>query len=80
MSKKKIFASLVALAIAGIAVTNVKVNSQTKGMSDLSLANVEALAGGEIEVLAICIENEDDFCEYEDGKYRYLDYPWRRLI
>ena len=44
MNKKKIFGSIVVLAIAVIAAFNVNVNTKEEGLSDISLANVEALA------------------------------------
>ena len=43
--KKKIFGGIAVLAIAVVAAWNVNVNSRTNGMSDVQLANVEALAG-----------------------------------
>ena len=42
--KKKIFGGIAVLAIAAIAAWNVNVNSRTNGMSNVMLANVEALA------------------------------------
>ena len=42
--KKKIFGGIAVLAIAVVAAWNVNVNSRTNGMSDVMLANVEALA------------------------------------
>ena len=44
---KKILGLLAVLLIAVVVAWNMNVNSQTKGMSDLSMANVEALANGE---------------------------------
>jgi hypothetical protein len=44
MNKKKIFGSLVVLAIVAIAAFNVSVSSQNNIFSDVSLDNVEALA------------------------------------
>ena len=44
MNKKTIFGSIAVLVIAAMAAFNVNVNSQEKGLSDVSLANVEALA------------------------------------
>jgi hypothetical protein len=46
--KKVIFSGIVVLAIAAIAAINVNLNSQNENLlSDLALANVEALASGE---------------------------------
>jgi hypothetical protein len=42
--KKKIFGGIAVLAIAAVAVVNVNLNSQNNDLSDISLANVEALA------------------------------------
>ena len=43
--KKKIFISIAAVAVAAIATVNVNFASQNNDLSDLALANVEALAG-----------------------------------
>lgn len=45
--KKKIFAVVAVLAFAAVIGLNVRTNSQENKMADLSLDNVEALAGGE---------------------------------
>ena len=50
---KKILFGFAAMAIAATVVWNVNFGSQTKGMSDLSLSNVEALAD-EIIIIGIC--------------------------
>lgn len=42
--KRKLLFGIVIMAIAALAAWNVNYGSQTKGMSNLSLANVEALA------------------------------------
>ena len=44
MNNKKILGIFAALAIAVVTAFNVNINSQEKGLSDVSLANVEALA------------------------------------
>ena len=46
--KRKLIGGFAVLAIAAMAAWNVNYGSQTKGMSDLALANVEALAQSEI--------------------------------
>jgi hypothetical protein len=43
--KKRIFGSIVVLAIAGLAAFNINVNKQKNELFDVSIANVEALAG-----------------------------------
>ena len=45
--KRKFIGGFAVLAIAAMAAQNVNYGSQTKGMSDIMLANVEALAGDE---------------------------------
>ena len=47
MKLKKVFGFIAVLLIAVVAAWNVNFGSQTKGMSDVMLANVEALAQGE---------------------------------
>jgi len=44
MNKKNIYASITVFAISAMAAFNVNVNTQDNVISDLSLANVEALA------------------------------------
>ena len=55
--KKKFFGSIVVLAIAAIAAFNVNVNTQWKGLSDISLQNIEALAS----------EVDAEFCTQSSG-------------
>jgi hypothetical protein len=43
--KKKIFGGIALLAIAAVVAWNVDLNSQSNDLSDISLANIEALAG-----------------------------------
>ena len=47
MNKKKIFGLLAAGLIAAVATTNLNIVSNEKGLSNISLANVEMLAYGE---------------------------------
>jgi hypothetical protein len=47
MNKKKILGALAVLAIAAMAAYHVNVNTRGNGLSDVSLANVEALAENE---------------------------------
>jgi hypothetical protein len=54
--KKKIFGGIIAVVIVALAAVNVNMNSQSENLlSDLALANVEALAEGE------------DNCHYTNG-------------
>ena len=59
--KKKFIVGIALLAIVGVVICNVKLGSQTNGMSSIMLANIEALAddeyydGGELpEVVISC--------------------------
>jgi hypothetical protein len=45
MNKKKIFGAFAVLAIAAMAAFNTNINADENGLSDISLNNVEALAG-----------------------------------
>jgi len=47
--KKKIIGLMAVLVIAAVSAWNLNFNSQMKGMSDIMLANVEALADDESE-------------------------------
>jgi len=53
--KKKILGGIAVLVIVAVAVWNVNLSSQTKGMSNIMLANVEALAG----------ESSDGSCKWK---------------
>jgi len=64
MNKNKIFGSIAVLAIAAMIAFNVSIYSQEKGLSDITLANVEALA-----------QNEDD-ADCSDGWPRPLCKIW----
>jgi len=67
--KKKIFGGIAVLAIAAMAAFNVNMNTQNDNLSDLSLANVEALAqseGGSSS--SNCCPQKDKICsKYENG-------------
>jgi hypothetical protein len=60
--KKKIFGGIAVLAIAAVAAINVNFNSQNNDLANISLANVEALAGcedtvttrGNIIIVTVC--------------------------
>jgi hypothetical protein len=45
MNKKKIFGSIAVLAITALTAFNVSINTQEDGLSNISLNDVEALAG-----------------------------------
>ena len=51
MNKKKLLGTIAALAIAATVAFNVNLNSQEKGLSDVYLANVKALADCESGVV-----------------------------
>ncbi|WP_080904340.1 NVEALA domain-containing protein [Parabacteroides sp. Marseille-P3160] len=63
--KKKIFGGLAVLAIAAMAAFNVNLSAQEENLSTISLANVEALAGGEGEDF-LCTYSYADYCIYGD--------------
>jgi len=66
--KKKIFGGLAILAIAAVAVFNVNFNSKSSKLSDVSLANVEALAADESgKVIAYCCGNTGTCAKSDDG-------------
>jgi len=69
--KKKIISGLAVLAIAVAAAWNVSFNSQTRGMTDVMLANVEALAD-EIDTFTGC---PTGCLPNGDGCYCYQWYP-----
>jgi hypothetical protein len=58
--KKKIFGSIVILAIAGFTAFNVSINTKKNGLSDISLENIEALAGE--HPLGDCLYNRWHYC------------------
>ncbi len=72
--KKKILSAMFAVAIMAIAGFNVYMNQTKKGMSELALANVEALAdpeydidGGELEEIEIACGQKGGPCWQECG-------------
>ena len=78
MYKKKLIGFLAILTIAAIAAFNVNVNSKETGLSDISLANAEALAGE--HPLGDCVYAPWDRCELLDPTDPNKDqsiYHWR---
>ncbi len=67
--KKKIFAGVAVLAFAAMVGVNVKMNTQENITSHVSMANVEALAGGEIIVGFVCYDRIDKCCLQFPGEY-----------
>ena len=67
---KKIFAILIVAVVAVFAGYNVYQSQKGEMMSDLMLANVEALAGGEIIVGMPCVCVPNSWCMYF--------YPWEQ--
>jgi len=69
--KKKFFGSLAVLAIAAVAAFNVNINASEEGLSDISLANAEALASESGQYCCRQSEiNKDELCNiYTDGIY-----------
>jgi hypothetical protein len=68
--KKKIWGGIALLAIAAVAVMNVNLGSKTSDLSEVSLANVEALADNEstsdckLSLLYICTSGNSDHYLY----------------
>ena len=52
--KKKIFGGIAVATIAAAMALNLNFNAKNNYLSDITLANVEALAGGEVSVDWIC--------------------------
>ena len=78
---KKILYFGIAFVITALAAINVNVNSYKRGLSDVSLANVEALARNEIVIGPFCIQ-ADNFCVEEPidiDPYWYFTYPFENL-
>jgi hypothetical protein len=77
-SKKTVLGFIAVSAIAALAAVNVSINKQGDKLSDVSLANVEALAL-EIQIGAPCMEKNNSECVYNwaDGTTTILDgYPY----
>lgn len=67
---KKIFATLIVAVVAMFASYNIYQSQNAVSLSDLALANVEALAGGEIEIGVICATTcINCWCGYLPGDY-----------
>jgi len=74
--KKVILSSIFALAL--LATAGFGVNKSMKSdanFTDLALANVEALAQGEIEIPWICIDTSFDICVF-DFKEVWIGYKY----
>ena len=81
--KKKIIGGFAVLAIAAMAAWNVNYGSQTKGMTDVMLANVEALAQNEYDWHEdrADIYDEENHCYQQcvkdgDGCAYMYDFPY----
>jgi hypothetical protein len=67
---KKISGFLAAMMIAAVAAWNVSFSSETNGMSDVALANVEALADIECTAFSNCgTDCPGEYCGYCFGFY-----------
>ena len=74
MNKNKIFGLVAVLVIAAMVAVNVNINSQEKGLSDIYLANVEALANEGTGSGNACFKTvtfNKDRPESEAGDYKY---------
>ena len=77
--RKKLFGGFAVLMVAVVAAWNVNFNPQTKGMSDVALANVEALAQSEIigdvlDCIYYCwfLPNFNCYVYYKNNTFEYL--------
>ena len=73
---KKILGLIATSMITVVAVFNVNVNFNEGLLSDVSLANIEALADAEIIVEELCLMGPNDFCEYPP----FPGYPYWDII
>ena len=79
--KRKFLFSLAVAAIAVGAAWHVNFSSQTNGVSDIFLANVEALADPEAYVDMLCIQ-ADDWCHYpaiDVDDFDYYEFPFKQI-
>jgi hypothetical protein len=72
--KKKILGGIAVLAIAAVAVMNVNLSSKSNDLSDVSLANIEALASGERENSVTCKGNGNLECPLGGSNYAEVTY------
>ena len=87
-NKKKIIVLIIAMFVAIIATINVNINSNRQVLSDMFLANVEALAKNEYGTCVICGQTSCDCygnsdwcsisCYYSPGRcwFKVLPYYW----
>ena len=76
--KKKLLYGLAVVVIAAVAAFNMNVSSNEYGLSDVSLANVEALAQGE-NPLGDCRYDPGYYCcvyWYGSGEMECTPYNW----
>jgi len=68
--KKKLLSSLAVLAVAAVATFNVSLDSKKNGLTDVMLANVEALAQ-EPGSFGACFIEKDTYnsCNYYNNSY-----------
>lgn len=79
MKIKNTFGLLAAVAVVAAAGWSYQQSKQYDGMSELALANVEALATGESDIPSIPCEDGGPSCSYvvkdANGKYRNATTP-----
>ena len=78
---KQLLYGFVVLVIAAIAAINMNVTSKGSGLSDMKLANIEALAGYEISFGPLCIQHSDLCIEepIDIDPYWYFTWPFKNL-
>ena len=71
---KKILGGIAVIAIAATMALNINFSANNTSLSDLSLANVEALAQGEVYADCLCDGNQ------EATTCKYLGFDFGRII
>lgn len=82
MNRKNIFGFFSFIVIVAIAATFTNITAkESVGLSDVSLANVEALAEREIEVGPVCIQVVYDWCDitFPGDPYKEWMVPWKNV-
>ncbi|MFR0677014.1 NVEALA domain-containing protein [Dysgonomonas mossii] len=77
--KKKIIGSITVMAIAAVAAFNINLSNPDKGLSNISLANVEALASSEGGSLCsqYCTSSNSYHCHGQNSSMEFTCYYMR---
>jgi hypothetical protein len=74
MNKKKIFGFLAVMVIAAVAVWNLSLGLKKSDLSNVSLANIEALASSEKGCISRPNDNDGDCTT--DGTFYFCENSW----